>query len=784
MTDVNIDKENFKNYIDDFFDGLKLYDDYKERHHYKKLLKASIDVFLKYESKYTAKDVYRMFFMIYQITDEDKSQRQEKKDLVGEPNTVLNLIDVMEKYEKNTGELIDRQRDHFIHSVNVFLLGLAIYSQNQNYQEIFANYIEKSDYEKYYGHERSIVSREEFLYRWGIASLLHDIGYPFEIVGKQLKKIINDGVKSISKSYDIKLGIDFTEFDEFNSIVKIPPYCFAEKFRKKNDETRILNLFKPTDILAHKIAGDFGFDDNYTKLLIDDLNSFVEYMKEEDFIDHGFYSAILVLNSYGKVLQKYEKDYDFFFYPVVDSASAILLHNYYNKTLQNKKKPFKLNEMDPNESPIAYLLILCDELQEWNRQPFGILDQKKLHVNELLIEINNKKMTIEYILKDGFIGLGFSKDKQEFINDVLDIDLVFENGLDVGSDVRSDVQNEIMRHSDIEDIQAPDIFMRNIEKIAIEINKKYNESIRKEYERAKKKGNIPEDLEKAHSYLEDDFFKLAPEFQLSNLRQARSIPKKLNLIGCEIAPKKDPRHRIGPRGFDKTEIENLARYEHQEWCEEKRGNGWVYGEEKDNKARISPYLVKWEKLQKKTKKLDEDAIKNIPSLLESVGLKVVRSKIRLLTYKMQEYYEKDNPQKIKNKNAKVKSNATSEEKFNALDEHVKYANYKQANFIVQILNEKGYELVDIKDKRDKIDEFDSKDIEHFAKREHYGWCRLKYDLGWRYGKNFNKNKKRSPNLVKWENLDKKVKENNRNTFKKLPEMCADEDVGLKIVKSE
>lgn len=64
MTDVNIDKENFKNYIDDFFDGLKLYDDYKERHHYKKLLKASIDVFLKYESKYTAKDVYRMFFMI------------------------------------------------------------------------------------------------------------------------------------------------------------------------------------------------------------------------------------------------------------------------------------------------------------------------------------------------------------------------------------------------------------------------------------------------------------------------------------------------------------------------------------------------------------------------------------------------------------------------------------------------------------------------------------------------------------------------------------------------
>ena len=782
MSDESIGKENFKLYIDDFFKGLELYDDYKGRHNYKKLLKSSIDVFLTYESKYTAKDVYRMFFMIYQITEEDKSKRQENKDLVGEPNTLLNLIDVMEKYEKNTGELIDRQRDHFIHSVNVFLLGLAIYSQNQNYREIFDKYIQKSGYEKYYGHDYEEVSREEFLYRWGIASLLHDIGYPFEIVGKQLKKIINDGVKSISNSYDIQLGIDFTEFDEFNSIVKIPPYCFAEKFRRKNNEARILNLFKPTDILAHKISTDFDFDMNKTKLLRDDLNSFVEYMKEQDFIDHGFYSAILVLNSYGKVLQKYEKDYDFFFYPVVDSASAILLHNYYNKTLQNEKKPFKLGEMDPNSSPIAYLLILCDELQEWNRQPFGILDQKKLHVNELLIEINNRKMNIEYILKDGFIGLGFSKDKKDFINSVLDIDLIFENGIDVGSDVQSEVQNEIMRHSDIEDIQAPDIFMRNIEKIAKQINSNYNESIRKEYARAEKKGKVTEELEKTMSYLEDDFFELEPQFQLSNLRQARSIPKKLNLIGCEIAPKKDPRPRIGPRGFDEIEIENLARFEHQEWCEEKRGNGWIYGEEKDNKKRISPYLVPWDELEEDTKKLDKDTIKNIPKILESLGLKVVRSKIRLLTYKMQEYYERDNPQK--NGNAKVGKDATSEEKFNSLDDHVKYANYKQANFIVKILNEKGYDLVDINDKGSAVTHFNSKDIEHFAKREHYGWCKLKYDLGWQHGKNFNENKKRSPNLVKWEDLDNDVKENNRNTFKNLPEMCADEDVGLKIVKSE
>ena len=251
------------------------------------------------------------------------------------------------------------------------------------------------------------------------------------------------------------------------------------------------------------------------------------------------------------------------------------------------------------------------------------------------------------------------------------------------------------------------------------------------------------------------------------------------MIGCEIAPKNDPRPRIGPRGFDKKEIENLAIFEHQEWCEEKRGNGWTLGDEKDNERRISPYLLPWDELPKKTRKLDEHTVKNIPSILESIGLKVVRSKIRLLTYKMQEYYEKDNPQK-----AKLDKNATSEEKFNLLDDHVKYANYKQANFVVKILNEKGYDLVDINDKGDAIKEFDSKDIDHFAAREHYGWCKLKYDLGWQYGKNFNEKEKLSPNLVKWDDLNPDVKENNRNTFNNLPEMCAEKDVGLKIVRSE
>lgn len=373
-------------YVDKFFDMLVLYDDNqvfrdgtKSDHDYKGLLQAAIDVFLNHQSNYTAYEVYQTFFMMYQITPEDKSEVDEKSPnvLISEPNTLLDLVDIMRKYEENTGKLINWQRDHFIHSVNVFLLGLAVYAQNESYRDIFKKYILKNEYYKKYYRIDGEFSHEEFLYRWGVASLFHDIGYPFEIIGKQLDKFIDDGIKNISHSYDdVKIGLDFRDFDEFNVIAKLHPYDYADEYRARYADSKVLDLFKPTDIMAHKLKLDFGFDNDTYKALIKHLNGFVRMMTEKNFIDHGFFSAILVLNSYGKLIQKYvKKDKDFFFYPIVDSATAILLHNYYNKTLQ--EEPFNFGKLRPKQSPISYLLILCDELQEWNRQPYGVLDVHK-----------------------------------------------------------------------------------------------------------------------------------------------------------------------------------------------------------------------------------------------------------------------------------------------------------------------------------------------------------------------------------------------------------------------
>lgn len=745
-------ENSLKEYIDKFFDELVLYDDYKNGHYYKDLLKAGIDAFLEYENSYTAYEIYRTFFMIYQITSEDKSEKNEGPiSMSKEPNSLLDLVQIMKKYEENTGELIERQRDHFIHSVNVFLLGLSIYAQNSRYREYFKGYVLKSKYKKYYKLEDGELSHEEFLYRWGIASLFHDIGYPVEIIGKQLNKFINDGVKSISHVYGAETAIDFKDFDEFNTIVKLD-HDFADEFTKDFPDAKFLNMFKPTDIIAHKIATDF--DGVKVEDVAKHLDNFVYEMGDLGFIDHGFFSCILVLNSYGYLIQKYSKSHEFFFYPIVDSATSILLHNYYGKVLQGDR--FKLKGLHPTQSPIAFLLILCDELQEWNRQPFGVKDKQKGHVNELNITIDDDTLEVHYIAKSGSMGLGFSEDKEKLLYNVLSIKSAFQFGLRIKTEVQ---QHFTLNEASDRNSLAPDILLRNVENLAIMIHENYNETIKKEYqEKLDNNEEIDTDLQKKFDEM-CDYEDLMPDLKIANIRQARSIPIKLDMIGCEIADNSDERPEITE--FSKEEVEDLAEYEHDEWNKEKEATGWTYGKKKNKKKKITPYLVPWDELSEEIKEYDRDPIRNIPSLMKSLGLKVVKSKIRLLTIEMHNLHE--------------------DTSFEDLPDYIKYTNYKQAEYLIKILSLRGFSIVDADSEGVAVTAFDPDTVDYFAEREHESWYKLKVNLGWTYGSVKDEISKTNPNLVEWSALDFDKKEANRLTFRSLPDLC--KKVDLKIVKN-
>ena len=117
---------------------------------------------------------------------------------------------------------------------------------------------------------------------------------------------------------------------------------------------------------------------------------------------------------------------------------------------------------------------------------------------------------------------------------------------------------------------------------------------------------------------------LTEHYKGSNLRQADDIPHKLNAVGCDFAPIKDRKpKRIT---FNKNELLIMARLEHESWVKEKFLQGWSYGKEKDEKKKTHPYLVAWEKLSKKEKQKDINAVEAIPQLLATKGFEIYRLK--------------------------------------------------------------------------------------------------------------------------------------------------------------
>ena len=343
---------NLSPFVDRFFDQLSLAADLQEGHSYKSFLRGAVSTFLSGETPETAFAVYRAFFDSYRIT------------LPGKNDPFIDLVDILRSYEATAATLIDKQRDHFIHAVNVFLTGLSIYAENEAYRKAFDSAVPEKDY--IYAYQ---TPHEEFFFRWGVAALFHDVGYPVEIVGHQINRFIRMVADADGDEVRIKAQIRFENFSELNHIREVvPKRPFTRAYYDAYESCSYIDLLTPNDLLAHHVHQTLGTDLMETKKAVD---RFVDDMAASGFIDHGYYSAMIILKWYGYAIQMSGDHPERFYWPILDSATAILLHNYYRNVLQ--KKPFNLGPMAAQKNPIAFLLILCDELQEWNREAHGIL---------------------------------------------------------------------------------------------------------------------------------------------------------------------------------------------------------------------------------------------------------------------------------------------------------------------------------------------------------------------------------------------------------------------------
>ena len=104
----------------------------------------------------------------------------------------------------------------------------------------------------------------------------------------------------------------------------------------------------------------------------------------------------------------------------------------------------------------------------------------------------------------------------------------------------------------------------------------------------------------------------------SNIRQALGIYEKLDIIGCQLMPIEGNEYKL-----TNEEIELLAEIEHEDWMKERIDSGWTLGD-KDVANKKTPYLIPYSELSEEIKDYDRDTIRNIPKLVNMIGLEIRR----------------------------------------------------------------------------------------------------------------------------------------------------------------
>jgi RyR domain len=115
---------------------------------------------------------------------------------------------------------------------------------------------------------------------------------------------------------------------------------------------------------------------------------------------------------------------------------------------------------------------------------------------------------------------------------------------------------------------------------------------------------------------------LPERYQESNRYQADHIGIKLAAIGCEAVPLTDW-DAPARFEFEGSEIEKLAKMEHDRWFKEWTDDGWTLGPRAPGST-TNPYLVAWEDLPVEVQEWDRGYVRGLPAFLARAGLQIRR----------------------------------------------------------------------------------------------------------------------------------------------------------------
>ena len=115
---------------------------------------------------------------------------------------------------------------------------------------------------------------------------------------------------------------------------------------------------------------------------------------------------------------------------------------------------------------------------------------------------------------------------------------------------------------------------------------------------------------------------LAEEYKASSRRSARDLCAAAADLGYEVRSAENGRPG---EAIPAAHVEALAERLHEQWVEERTGEGWRVGTVRDDARRLHPDLVAWSDLTDERREIDRHLVRELPSVLGSVGLVLARA---------------------------------------------------------------------------------------------------------------------------------------------------------------
>ena len=520
----------------------------------------------------TAEDAYTVYYCFLEM-------------FVGKYGASHSMIELLSEFESNASSLLMKHRDHYSHSVYVFALGLAIYETNERYRAIFREfYADLLDFRPDES-EESKAARTAcfFLEYWGLASLYHDIGYPFEIPFEQVMAYFE---------VDKKDRGDGTIYLAYHDVGALTALGSEAKKRFKD----IYNIdFESTDeLLAYDITNKLGtaYDFKYNYMLGKLRSKPGEPQNNGYFMDHAYFSSARLCGELFETIGK-NQGMDKITRAHVDVLSAIMLHNSLFKfAIAFYKNDDRKPELRAELHPLAYMLMICDELQCWDRTAYGRNSRTELHPMAAEFDFSGGAIDAVYYYDaeesakiDEFRakydawaeeakeakkqGIKFEKKapRLKAYSDMNEKEKIFT------TEIEHIVDTSIMPLTAVPSVKPADRSSKHtylsdsnflhLYDFAVALNGRYSYQDKED--------------EVSDEQLEKDFDEMSLEYKLSNIHQARSFAKYLNDLSCFYTDKPVDFDML--TGFVQDELDTIAPMEHERWVLEHISMAWTAGNE-------------------------------------------------------------------------------------------------------------------------------------------------------------------------------------------------------------